>query len=184
MSACVSDGFVTTSWNAWVEAKKGKSEFAGVPVERLECYVQEQDYLLCTDGTDEQLKRRELFLNINGKKETPKVVEGIAFWKDMAGTLLLNVRGFQQAATTIKHRYFDGEEIMFSGSVQSLADLSKYTEELITEFNDRVAKQPQDELDPEVLRTVADRTVAGRVSYLVDMAKAEALDALGENRPL
>ena len=34
----------------------------------------------------------------------------------------------------------------------------------------------------EVLRTVADKTVTGRVSYLVDMAKAEALDALGENR--
>ena len=34
----------------------------------------------------------------------------------------------------------------------------------------------------EVLRTVADKTVTGRVSYLVDMAKAEALDAIGENR--
>ena len=41
---------------------------------------------------------------------------------------------------------------------------------------------PEDKLDLEVLRTVADKTVTGRVSYLVDMAKAEALDALGENR--
>ena len=53
---------------------------------------------------------------------------------------------------------------------------------MIIEFNSRIAKQPEDKLDLEVLRTVADKTVAGRVSYLVDMAKAEALDALGENR--
>ena len=182
LPSCVSEGFMTASWNAWVDAKKGKSELAGVPVARLECYVQEHDYLLCPDGTEEQLKRRELLLNITGKKESPKVGEEIAFWKDMAGTLLLNLHGFQQAVTTIRQRYFDGEEIMFSDSVKSLADLTKYTEELITEFNDRVAKQPEDKLDLEVLRTVADKTVTGRVSYLVDMAKAEALDALGENR--
>jgi hypothetical protein len=71
---------------------------------------------------------------------------------------------------------------MFSDAVKNLADLTKYTEELITEFNGHVAKQTEDKLDMEVLRTVADRTVSGRVSYLVDMAKAEALDALGENR--
>ena len=71
---------------------------------------------------------------------------------------------------------------MFSDSGKSQADLTKYTEDLITEFNNRVTKQPEDKLDLEVLGTVADKTVAGRVSYLVDMAKAEALDALGENR--
>jgi hypothetical protein len=66
--------------------------------------------------------------------------------------------------------------------VKSLANLTKYVEELIIEFNDRVAQLPEDKLDQEVLRKVAEKTVAGRVSYIVDMAKAEALDALGENR--
>jgi hypothetical protein len=66
--------------------------------------------------------------------------------------------------------------------VKSLADLERYTEELITEFNGRVAKRPEEKLDLAFLRTIADKTVTGRVSYLVDMAKAEALDALGENR--
>ena len=79
----------------------------------------------------------------------------------MAGTLLLNLYGFRQAVTTIRQRYFDGEEIMFSDTVKSLADLTKYTEELITEFNGHVAKQTEDKLDMEVLRTVADRTVSG-----------------------
>ena len=65
LPSCVSEGFMTDSWNAWVDAKKGKSELAGVPIERLECYVQEDDYLLCTDGTEEQLKRREIVTEHN-----------------------------------------------------------------------------------------------------------------------
>ena len=110
------------------------------------------------------LKRRELLLNIAGKKETPKVEEGIAFWKDMAGTLTLNLHGFQQAVTTIRQRYFDGEEIMFSDSVKSLTDLEKYTEDLITEFNNRVAKEPEYKIIMETVRQVADKVVTGRVS--------------------
>jgi hypothetical protein len=182
LSAFVSEGFLTISWDAWVDSRRGKSELAGVPVERMGCYVQEHDYLLCPDGTEEQLKRRDYFLNITGKKESPKAVEETAFWKEMAGTLLLNLHGFRLAVTTIEQRYFDGEEIMFSDVVKSLADLERYTEELITEFNGRVAKRPEEKLDLAFLRTIADKTVTGRVSYLVDMAKAEALDALGENR--
>ena len=41
----------------------------------------------------------------------------------MAGTLLLNLYSFQQAVTTIRQRYFDGEDVMFSDVVQSLTDL-------------------------------------------------------------
>ena len=144
--------------------------------------MQEQDYLLCADGTEELLKRRDSFLNTTCKKESPRVGEEISFWKEMAVTLRLNLFWFQQAVTTIRQRYFDGEEILFSDSVKSLANLTKYVEELIIEFNDRVAQLPEDKLDQEVLRKLAEKTVAGRVSYIVDMAKAEALDALGENR--
>ena len=182
LQSCVSHGFMTASWNGWVDAQKGQSELAGVHVARLECYVQEHDYLLCSDGTEEQLKRRELLVSTTSKKESPKLKEEIAFWKEMAGTLLLNLYGFRQATTTIRQRYFDCEEIMFSDSVKTKADLTKYTEDLIIEFNSRIAKQPEDKLDLEVLRTSADTTVTARVSYLVDMAKAEALDTLGENR--
>ena len=51
----------------------------------------------------------------------------------------------------------------------------------MTTLNNVIVKEPEDKINIEVLRTVADKTVMGRVSYLV-MAKAEALDALGENR--
>ena len=171
LSSCISEGFMTASWSGWVDAKKGKRDLAGVPIERLECYVQEHNYLLCSDGTEEQLKRRELLVSTTSKKESPKLKEEIAFWKEMAGTLLLNLYGFRQATTTIRQRYFDGEEIMFSGSTQTQANLTKYTEDLMTKFNDRIAKQPEDKLDLEVLRKAADTTVTARVSYLVTPEK-------------
>ena len=102
LQSCVSHGFMTASWNGWVDAQKGQSELAGVHVARLECYVQEHDYLLCSDGTEEQLKRRDSVVNITGKGESLQIKEEISFWKEMAGTLLLNLSGFHQAATTIR----------------------------------------------------------------------------------
>ncbi len=182
VQSCTSDGFITNSWNEWVDAKKGKCELAGVPATRLECYVQERDYLLCNGGTEEQLKRRELLWDIAGKKESSKVGEEIVFWKEMAGTLLLNLHSFKQAVTTISQRYFDGEEILFPDSVKSIADLTKYTEDLITSFNDQVIKKSEDKMNIELIKQAADKVVEERVSYLVDMSKAEALDAMGENR--
>ena len=104
---------------------RGKRDLVGVTVERLECYVQEHDYLLCPGGVEEQIKRRELLLSITGKKESSKAGEEVDFWKEMAGTLLLNLHGFQQAVTTIKQRYFDGEEIIFSDSVHTEAESFK-----------------------------------------------------------
>ena len=121
-------------------------------------------------------------MNITDKKESSKVGEEIAFWKDMAETLLLNLSVFQQAVTTIRQRYFDGEEIMFSDSVKSLTDLEKSTDELMTTFNNIIAKEPEDKINTEVLRTFADKTVTGPVSYLVNMAKAEAFECLGRKQ--
>ena len=72
-------------------------------------------------------------------------------------------------------------EISFPDSRKSLTDLTKYTGELTTEFNGCIVIQPEDKLDLEVLRAVADKTVAGRVLYLVEMATAESLDAICEN---
>ena len=136
LSSYVSEGFITASWNAWVDAQKGNGALAGVPIDRLECYVQDHDYQVCTSDIEVRLERRDSVVNITGKGESPHIKKEIAFWKEMAGTLLLNMHGFLQAVTTINQRYFDGEEIMFSDSVKTQADLTKYTEDLIIEFNE------------------------------------------------
>ena len=155
---------------------------AGVPLELLECWVIEHDYQIFDGGVEDELERRTSLLNWESRASTKTINDEAATWKNLAGILITAMHAFQQAVLIINQRYFDGEEIMFSDLAKSLADLTKYTEDLVSAFNDHVAKMPEDKLDLEVLRKAADTTVAGRVSYLVDMAKAEALDALGENR--
>ena len=103
------------------------------------------------------------------------------FWKQMAGASLTNFYAFRQAVITIRQRYFDGVALLFPDLDRSLADLIKHTEELMTSFNDQVIKKSEDKINIEALRQDAVKVAVERVSYLVDMAKAEALDAMGEN---
>ncbi len=177
----VSRGFITNSWNTWVDSKSGKLKLAGVPVDRLQCYVEEHDYTVCPRGVDGPLKQRDSLLNMMGQVGGQNTTRESTFCKTMAEMLLTNLYAFQQAVSTIRQRYFDGEEILFSDSVKSLADLTKYTEDLITEFNDNVAEKPE-KINMEALRQGADKVIVARVSYFVDMAKAEALDAVGEHQ--
>ena len=182
LRSCVSAGFLTASWNAWIDAKGEKPTMAEVPVNRLEYWLEEQDYMVCPAGTGEQLKRRESLLNVMGSARLEQMNGEADFWKQMAGASLTNLYAFQQAVITIRQRYFDGVELLFPDLDRSLADLTKHTEELITSFNDQVIKKSEDKINIEALRQDAGKIAAERVSYLVDMAKAEALDAMGEHR--
>jgi hypothetical protein len=64
LRSCVSAGFLTASWNAWIDAQCEKPTMAGVPVNRLEYWLEEQDYMVCPDGVEGQLKRRKSQLNV------------------------------------------------------------------------------------------------------------------------
>jgi hypothetical protein len=52
----------------------------------------------------------------------------------------------------------------------------------VTTLNNVIVKEPEDKINIEVLRTIADKTVTGPVSYLVNMAKAEAFECLGRKQ--
>ena len=100
----------------------------------------------------------------------------------MAGASLTNLYAFRQVVITIRQRYFDGIELLFPDLERSLADLTKYTEDLITSFNEQVIKKSGDKINIEALQQDSVKVAMERVSCLVDMAKAEALDAMCENR--
>jgi hypothetical protein len=178
----VSTGFTTASWNTWLDAKCAEGCLAGVPVAQLTCYVDEHDYLLCPDGAEGRLERRASLLSALGKAGSPRTRREEVVWKDIAGLLLIKLYAFRQAVATISQRYFDGEEVLFPDLVRSLAELIEYTEELVATFNDEVAGKPEDTMDLEAFRQGAGKAVTQQISYLVDMAKAEALDAMGEDR--
>ena len=152
---------------------------AEVPVHRLEYWLEEHDYMVCPDGVEEQLKRRKSQLNVMGSSRSERVDGEADFWKQMAEASLTNLYAFRQDVITIRQRYFDGVELLFLDLDRSLADLTKRTEELITSFNDQVIKKSEDKINVELIKQGADKVVAERISYIVDLAKAEALDAMG-----
>jgi len=182
LRSSVCTGFTTASWNTWLDVKCAKGRLSGVPVAQLTCYVEEHDYLLCPHGAEGRLEQRASLLSMLHKASAPRARREEVFWKDIAGGLLTKLYAFRQAAATISQHYFDGKEVLFPDLVRSLAELIKYTEELVAMFNDEVAEKPEDTMDLEAFRQSAGKAVAQQVSYLVDMAKAEALDAMGEDR--
>jgi hypothetical protein len=181
LGSSVSTGFTTASWNTWLDARCAKGRLAGVPVARLQCYVEEHDYLVCPDGAGGRLESRASLLSIACKAGSRPRHEEVA-WKDIAGQLLSRLYAFRQAAATISQRYYDGEEVLFPDLVRGLAELIKYTEELVAIFNHEVAGKPEDAVDLEAIRQGAGKAAVQQIPYLVDMAKAEALDAVGEDK--
>jgi hypothetical protein len=103
-------------------------------------------------------------------------------WKNMAELLLKILYTFQGALTAIKQGYFNGCEVLFPDFAQSLADLLKYAEEQAVEFNIEFAGEVPNQIDLEALKRNAGKCVPRDVTNLVDLAKADALDDMGENK--
>jgi len=100
----------------------------------------------------------------------------------MAGVLVSKLYIFRQAVTTISQRYFIGEKVLFANLVRSFADLITYIELLVESFNDEVVGKPEDKIHLEKFRQCDAKTIMQQISDLVNMAKADALDAMGEYR--
>ncbi|MDO8567181.1 MAG: hypothetical protein Q7R57_00530, partial [Dehalococcoidales bacterium] len=109
-------------------------------------------------------------------------IERLQHWKEIGETFLTELYGFQGAVTFIRTHYFDGHELLFPDVGRSLADTIGTTDQLVGMFNDSCCEQGQQhlEIDLEEVRKRSIVKVAEQTAYLVDMAKAEALDALGE----
>jgi hypothetical protein len=155
----ISAGFLTASWNVWIDVQGGKPTMAEVPVNRLDYWLEEQDYMVCPAGTGEQLKRRESLLNVMGSPRLEQMNREVDFWKQMAGASLTNLYAFQQAVIAIRQRYFDAAELLFPDLDRSLADLIKHTEELIISFNEQVITKSEDKVNIELIKQGADRSL-------------------------
>jgi hypothetical protein len=127
-------GFLTASWNQWLEEQGDNGCLGGIPAHPIDCYISEEDYRVKDDGTQAELKRRASLLE-NASFMHSSIERQAVKWKEMAGTLLLLLYTFIVALATIKQNYYKGEEVLFPDLARSLVDLIKYTEEQIDEFN-------------------------------------------------
>lgn len=184
----VKEGMVTVSWNKWVSDHGGEGvvAIAGVPVEDLQCYVGGCSYYSCPNGTEEQHQQRERLLDGMRlwRRKPERKAELIREWEFTVGKCLMEVYAFQQALTLISNKYFDGQQILFNDSIKDLAEVIKEAEKTVDNFNCLFDDETEllERMDLEPLRQSANKVAAQQMVYIVDMAKAEALDAMGERQ--
>ncbi len=103
-------GFVTTSWNIWVDAKGGEgvAALADVPVDELGCYPEpryetfpDSEYRL---GQRQRLLDDMRFCISSCEMKAVRLKE----WKECAQVFLAGLYAFQEAVGFISRRYFDG----------------------------------------------------------------------------
>ncbi|MFC1981998.1 hypothetical protein ACFLUN_00785 [Chloroflexota bacterium] len=151
----------------------------------IRCYIESYSYHT-SPYTDEDIRHREQLLNSLRLWHSQRNQEAklIVDWKNIAQRFLIELYGFQGALASISKRYFDCHQVLFPDLEQVLTDIVKNTEEMVGMLNDTFHnKSGKDSLiDLEELHKVATREAAEQISYLVDLAKAETLQLLGERQ--
>jgi hypothetical protein len=200
-------GLVLDSWNRWVEdnGSDGAVRLESVKVGRLNCYLEGYRYRACLDSHEaaqEKRRRESLLQDLRGWKpgsrSDSRYHRRISDWGAMAGSFLFELYSLRQAADAISQKYFDGYQVPFPAVAEEFARLIGCLEELVEGYNEDFANELGQEtsLAPEgleaakrssLINTAAlDKDVPPgarqHTAFLVDMARAEALDAMGENQ--
>lgn len=123
----------------------------------------------------------------------------VEHWKDLALGFLPEVYALRGAIDSIIKRYFDGQQILFPSVAEGFDQMLALVEKTVCIYNEHLAGEIErlerllDETkDGQHLSTItigqagltenAQVDARGQVAYLVDMAKADALELLGETR--
>ena len=137
-----------------------------------------------------------------GKHQRQSFMERVLEWRELAEATLRELCLAQQAVEAIAQRYFEGHEVFFPAIGEEFLDILKSEDNIVEIYDGSIAEdveshrriwkrqggtcdEEQDDdfaLDVGLVGRTISNDVDGRVRYLVDMAKAEALDYLGEHR--
>jgi hypothetical protein len=189
-------GLVLASWNQWLAANggEGSASLEGVKVSCLSSYLEGYRYRLCWDSADEveEKRRRESLLEDlrgwkPGSRSDDRYRRRLSWWREMAEDFLGELYCLRSAADTISQRYFDGRQVLFPSKAGDFAKLVDCMEELVEAYNEDCANEfGQETRLPNLIEIAALLEAVAPVArqhtaFLVDMAKAEVLDAMGEN---
>jgi len=120
-------------------------------------------------------------------------------WKELALLFLPEIHTLRKVIDSINERYFESQGILFSSDAEGLDELLVLVEKTVGIFNESLVvdlerlerlvvdtenRQEESPLTIDLVALVDNVQGAAReqVAYLVDMAKADALDILGETR--
>jgi hypothetical protein len=196
---------VLSDWNQWVEANggNGMATLEGVMVSRLDSCLEGYRYHLCRDPEEEseEMRRRESLLEtLRGwnpdSLSDDRYRRRVAWWREVAGDFLGELYSLRQVVDAISHRYFDGHQLLFPSKAGDFAKLVECIEELVEGYNQDFANEPGQRtgspqeglpakppnlIDIAALEKAMSPGARQHSAFLVDMAKAEALDALGDH---
>ena len=190
---------------------EGVALLAGVELATLSCHLDGYQSRVCRDAGElaEEVCRRESLLEAVqvGKpdnSEDERFRRRVERWKGLVLSFLPEIYALRRAIDSIKQRYFDGQQPLFpvvaEGFDQLLALVKKtvgvYT---VGVYNDALAgeieslesmlfetKDGHDKSPLTIDLAGSFESVQGaareQVTYMVDMAKAEALELLGDSR--
>ena len=201
-------GLVVSLWNQWVEAQGGEgvASLAGVKVSKLSCYLDGYRYRVCRYAVEleEELSLRHSLLGSlqvgkPGSDDEERVRRRVEHWKESALGFLPEIYTLRGAINSISNRYFDGQEGLFPEVAEGFVQLLDLVEKLVGIYNEALARnierlekllvgardgQDESPLTIEIAELIESAHGATReqVAYMVDMAKADALDLLGEAR--
>ena len=185
---------------------EGVATLAGVRVGKLDCYLDGYRYRVCRDTGElaEEVGRRESLLASlqvggPGTGDDAGFRQRVEHWKESVLGFLPEIFTVRRAINSISQRYFDSQEGLFPGLAKGFEQLMVSAKKLVVIYNEALARDleqlekllikpggDQDEsplsLDLAGLIEQVQGSVIEQVAYMVDMAKADALDLLGENR--
>ena len=203
----IDTGLVVANWNQWVEENgcEGVAALAGVKARKLNCYLDSYRHWVCWDAGElaEEIARRKSLLDSLqvGKSSSgdDRFRRRVERWRRLALGFLSEVYTLRKAIESINQRYFDGQQPLFPSVAEGFDQLLDLVKKTVGIYNRALAG------DIERLERLMDQTGDGQeesmltidlagsfesvqgaareqVAYMVDMAKAEALELLGETR--
>jgi len=163
-----------------------------VLAERLHGMIREE-YLRATlqevatrvDMETPNRRRRGLLRNLRAlAKEHERKAGRLKEWQALAERFLAELYAFQQLVTLVSRRHFDGCQALFPDPAQGLSEVVHSAEQLVSVFNDTPGENAERAcvVNLEAPRRRAGKDAARQASCIVDMAKAEALDFMGEKQ--
>jgi hypothetical protein len=208
LTSGLSTGLFLSPWNRWVEDHNDKetATLVGVHLGQLSCHAQGYQYRICVDTEERNVEQRQrrslldsLWINKPENNAEERFHERVNNWKELAQTFLVELYTLRRVIVSINRRYFEGQDVLFSKVGEGFGDLVEYIEGLSDLYNrnlseglDRLATLATKGdsgkstepfcLDLPALENLVAKPGKHRIAYLVDMAKFEALDTIGENQ--
>ena len=191
----VTEGVVTQSWNAWIEANGDKPKLAGIQVSKFDPAVTDEDFFCCQDPA--RRRRREeraslirVLMVDKGVSSLEGLLQGSRV--DICG-LLTEVRATVTATQRITARYFPGLEILFKSYANALNDLTASVTRLVDDYNGIADKGENqiildagfadriDKIDKNANDQAVEERAVTLFRSLVATARAEMLSAFDES---